>query len=229
MTRLLAGIDGCRSGWVATIGEAGNPASARLLHVTDLANFLGSVSFALVDMPIGFVSGPSSRDVEAEMRSLLKGKASSVFPTPCRMALAEEVYFDASFVNEQALGKRLPKQTFMLFPKMREIDSLVRLFGQTRLREGHPEVSFAEMARQPVLSKKREPVGQAERLELLNMQGLPATSLLSAWSKGKMSADDILDSAALWWSADRFISGRHITLPNRPSKDAVGLEMSVVA
>lgn len=226
---LLAGIDGCPTGWVATVAKAGNPALARLEHVTDLAAFMATVDFALIDMPIGFVSGPASRDVEVAMRAALKGKASSVFPTPCRMALAEQVYFDASFVNEQALGKRLPKQTFMLFPKMREIDALVQTYGQSRLREGHPEVSFATMAGGPVMSKKRQPVGQAERVLLLERQGLPAVALLAAMIKGKMAADDILDSAAMWWSADRFCSGRHITLPQVPSTDGVGLEMSVVA
>ncbi len=226
---LLAGIDGCPTGWVATVAMAESPASARLHHITDLAAFLQTVDFGLIDMPIGFASGPASRDVEPAMRAALKGKASSVFPTPCRMALSEQVYFDASFVNEQALGKRLPKQTFMLFPKMREIDALVRTLGQSRLREGHPEVSFAAMSGAPVLSRKRRPEGQADRVLLLERQGLPATALLSARIKGKMADDDILDSAALWWSANRFCAGRHITLPPSPSKDATGLEMSVIA
>lgn len=197
--------------------------------MTDLASFLDTGAFALIDTPIGFVPGPQSRDVEVAMRGYLKGKASSVFPTPCRMALAEQVYFDASFVNEQALGKRLPKQTFMLFPKMREIDAAVQRIGQFRLREGHPEVSFAAMAGAPVLSKKRQPAGQAERVQLLSGEGLPATSLLAAITRGKMTPDDILDAAAMWWSADRFVAGRHLTLPPVPTRDSVGLEMSVVA
>ncbi len=226
---LLAGIDGCPTGWAAVIAEAGNPASAQLLHVTDLSAFLDTVTFAVIDMPIGFTSGPHGRDVEVAMRGFLKGKTSSVFPTPCRMALSEEVYFDASFVNEQALGKRLPKQTFMLFPKMREIDTVVQRVGQSRLREGHPEVSFAAMAGAPVLSRKRRPDGQAEREQLLTAESIPATSLLAAMTRGRMAADDILDAAAMWWSADRFIDGRHITLPPTPSRDSVSLEMSVIA
>jgi predicted RNase H-like nuclease len=225
----LAGIDGCKSGWVAVVGDAGRPASVAIQHVTDLRGFLADIDFALIDMPIGFVSGPAPRDVEPAMRAVLVGKTSSVFPTPCRMALAEGVYHDASFVNEQALGKRLPKQTFMLFPKMREIDDLVRAFGQSRLREGHPEVSFAAMAGAPVLSKKRDQAGQSDRIRLLEAQGLPARTLLDGRLRGKMAADDILDAAALWWSADRFRRAQHRTLPPVPSQDAVGLEMSVIA
>ena len=225
----LAGIDGCKGGWVAVEAEAGRPSSARLTHVTDLAAFLAQTDFALVDMPIGFACGPASRDVETAMRAALRGKASSVFPTPCRMALAELVYADASFVNEQALGKRLPKQSFMLFPKMREIDTIVCALGQNRLREGHPEVSFAVMAGSSVLSWKREPQGMADRVALLEAQGLPARALLGGLIRGRMAADDILDAAALWWSAERFRRGKHETFPPVPSRDAVGLEMSVIA
>ena len=224
----LAGIDGCKSGWVAVLSEAGSPASARLAHAPDLAALLAQVDFALVDMPVGFVAGPEPRDVETAMRKALKGKTSSVFPTPCRMALAEPIYFDASHVNETVLGKRLPKQSFMLFPKMREVDALVRDLGQVRLREGHPEVSFAQMAGTPVLSRKRDAAGQAERIALLQARGLPALHLLAQAGRG-MGADDVLDAAALWWSADRFAQGQHITFPPVPSRDAVGLEMSVIA
>ncbi len=225
----LAGIDGCKSGWVAVVAEAGIPASARLAHVTDLATFLAETDFVVIDMPVGFVPGPASRDVEPAMRAVLKGKTSSVFPTPCRMALSEPTFPDASFVNEQALGKRLPKQTFMLFPKMREVDALVRNLGQARLREGHPEVSFARMAGAPVLSRKRETQGQEDRVGLLEKRGLPARALLGALVRGRMAADDVLDAAALWWSADRFARGAHETFPPVPSRDAVGLEMSVIA
>jgi 8-oxo-dGTP diphosphatase len=225
----LAGIDGCPTGWVAVVAEADNLASARLSHITDLRSFLPSIDFALVDMPIGFVSGPDSRDVEVAIRQGLKGKTSSVFPTPCREALAEFVYADASYLNEMALGKRLPKQSFMLFPKMREVDLLVRDLGQSCLREGHPEVSFAKMAGSPVLSKKRELEGQVARLVLLEGHGLPAQLLLRDLIKGKMAADDILDAAALLWSANRYLRGQHETYPPVPSRDAVGLEMSVIA
>jgi predicted RNase H-like nuclease len=225
----LAGIDGCSSGWVAVVAEAGALASARLTYVTDLRSFLADLDFALIDMPIGLVDGPDSRDVETSMRKRLKGKTSSVFPTPCRSALAEFVYSDASFINERNLGKRLPKQTFMLFPKMREVDQLARDIGQSRLHEGHPEVSFAAMAGSPVLSKKRETVGQFDRVALLESKGIPARQLVEKVMKGKMAVDDVLDAAALLWSADRFSRNSYEKFPPNPSRDSVGLEMSVIA
>jgi predicted RNase H-like nuclease len=225
----LAGIDGCKSGWVAVVADAGSPALAQMHFVTDLSTFLRNIDFAVIDMPIGLVPGPAPRDVEIALRADLKGKASSVFPTPCRSAFVETDYINASDVNEQALGKRLPKQTFMLFPKMREIDAVVRAHGQSRLREGHPEASFATMAGAPVISKKSLAEGRAERIALLEAEGLPARALLGGRIKAKMADDDILDAAALLWTADRFQRGLCKTFPPVPSKDAVGLEMSVIA
>lgn len=225
----LAGIDGTRSGWVAVVADAGMPASAQLSHVTDLESFVMTTDFAVIDMPIGFVSGPDGRNVETAMRAFLPGKSSSVFPTPCREALLEPVYHDASWVNERVLGKRLPKQTFMLFPKMREVDGVVRKLGQARLREGHPEVSFAAMAGSPVISRKREAIGQAERARLLTVEGVLVSDLMLGLERWMGSADDVLDAAALWWSANRFVRGAHLTLPPVPLRDPEGLEMSVIA
>lgn len=198
----LAGLDGC-------------PASR--------------VGFAAIDMPIGLVDGPAPRDVDHAMRARLKVKASSVFPTPARRALAEEVYFDASLVNAEALGKKLPQQTFILFPNLREMDPVVRAFGQDRLREGHPEVSFAGMAGDPVLSRKRQPDGQAERAALLERVGIPAGDLLGAPGPAGVAADDVLDAAAILWTAWRFRRGAHVTDRPVPSRDGTGLEMSVIA
>ncbi len=225
----LAGIDGCKTGWVAVEALAGEPASAKLAHASDLAALLKRVDFALVDMPIGFVSGPEGRDVEPAMRSALKGKASSVFPTPCRKALAELGYQAALAMHKEVTGKGLPKQTFALFVKMREADTLVRELGQSRLREGHPEVSFAAMAGGPVLSRKRDYPGMRERIALLEAEGLPAKALVEQLPRGKMATDDVLDAAALCWSADRFVRGIHTNFPPAPLRDEMGIEMSVVA
>lgn len=230
MTR-VAGIDGCRGGWVAVIADADRPQQAFLAHAHDILRLLRGegVDFALVDMPIGFVDGPEPRDVDTAMRSFLKGKASSVFPTPCRAALQAYDYWDASEINEKSLARRLPKQTFMLFPKMREVDEAVREIGQAHLREGHPEVSFAILNGSPVLTRKREKDGVADRTRLLAEAGIPSETLLKSLKRGAMAEDDILDAAALFWSAARFVRDSHITFPPNPSRDSVGLEMSVIA
>ncbi|MEI4473122.1 DUF429 domain-containing protein [Frigidibacter sp. MR17.24] len=228
----IAGIDGCKAGWIAVVAEEGRPETAAPRPVARVADLFAvtDVAFALVDIPIGFVDGPEPRDTEAAMRAFLKGKASSVFNTPCRAALIEEVYFDASYVNREKLGIGLSKQSFMLFPKMLEVDRFAERDCQTRLREGHPEVSFAEMnGRLPVLSRKRQPDGRADRIALLAAQGFDAEALAGQANANGCAVDDMLDATALLWSAMRFRREQHTTFPAQPQRDARGLEMSVIA
>jgi predicted RNase H-like nuclease len=163
------------------------------------------------------------------MRAVLPGKTSSVFNTPCREALMSDDYFEASDINERQLGVRLSKQTFAIFPKMRELDLLVRTHGQTVIREGHPEVSFAALNGGPVLSRKREADGQYDRLQLLDEAQLDALPIIKNRRSLGGGIDDILDATALLWSAMRWARGTHITYPPIPLRDSVGIEMSVIA
>lgn len=228
----LAGIDGCKGGWVAVVaGVDDTPACAvaRFSPTLDALFQAEGPDFAVIDMPVGFVSGPVPRDVEPALRARLPGKAASVFSTPCRQALAQPDYAAACAVNAQHLGRKLSRQIFGIFPKMREVDAALPRIGQHRLREGHPEVSFALMAGQPVRSPKRKPEGRAARLALLSDAGFRPEALLAARQDRLCQPDDLLDAAALLWSARRYARGEHQTLPPTPQRDSAGLEMSVIA
>ena len=228
----LAGIDGCKGGWVAVVAGADDaPGSAVAVFaptVTALFQAEGP-DFAVIDMPVGFVSGPAPRDVEPALRARLPGKASSVFSTPCRQALAASDYAEACAVNAQHLGRKLSRQSFGIFPKMRELDAALAVIGQGRLREGHPELSFALMAGQPVRSAKRNPEGRAARMALLSAAGFRPEALLASRKGSLCQPDDVLDAAALLWTARRHARAHHITIPPTPQRDSAGLEMSVIA
>ncbi len=228
----VAGVDGCRSGWIAVLVEGGEPASAHLAAAPRLDVLLDAErpDLAVVDMPIGLTSGPAARDVEAATRAVLKGKASSVFSTPCRQALSAASYAEAGALNRATLGKGLAKQTWALMRKIAEVDDVVRARGQGAVREGHPELSFVCLAGAPVLEPKRGSPGQDRRRRLLEEQGFPVGRLLAARPGGfRGGVDDGLDACALAWSALRVGRGDHVLLPPTPSRDAVGLEMSGVA
>lgn len=228
----IAGIDGCKAGWIAVVAEEDRPETAEPLFAPTVAGLFADAdpAFALIDMPISFVDGPAPRETEAAIRARLKGKASSVFPVPARAALAASDYHEASVVNRSRLGKGLTKQSFAIIPKMRDLDEAITAIGQTRLREGHPEVSFAAMnGGRAVLSRKRKPDGQAERIALLTAQGFDAAGLAAQAKANGCAVDDMLDATALLWSAMRFRRGHHNTYPAQPIRDARGLEMSVIA
>src|SRR5689334_14861307 len=157
---IIGGADGCRTGWVVCRRDADGSLDVRV--VKTLAEACEGLSVLAVDMPIGFVDVPRPpRICEVEARKLMPGKASSIFPTPCRPALACTTHAEANATSRK-LGIGINQQTFHLFPKMREVDALLR--GNRKLKrvvfEAHPELAFARMnGGNPVLSKKRQPEG----------------------------------------------------------------------
>ena len=108
--------------------------------------------------------------------------------------------------TSKKLGIGINQQTFHLFPKMREVDELLR--GNAKLKrviyEAHPELAFARMnGGKPVLSKKRQPEGYAERLKLLARHGFKTTvERLSGAAR-----DDILDAIAVCRTATLIAAG----------------------
>jgi predicted RNase H-like nuclease len=194
--------------------------------VKTLAEACEGLSILAVDMPIGFVDVPRPpRACEVEARKLLPGKASSVFPTPCRSVLACTTHAEAN-ATSKTFGIGINQQTFHLFPKMREVDALLR--GSARLKrvvfEAHPELAFARMnGGKPVLSKKRQPEGYAERLKLLARHGFRTkVDRLSGAAR-----DDILDAIAVCRTATLIASGQATRLGPARQRDSCGLPMNI--
>lgn len=221
---VVGGADGCRTGWVVCRRDVDGALDIRV--VKTLAEACEGLSILAVDMPIGFVDVPRPpRACEAEARKLLPGKASSVFPTPCRSVLACTTHAEAN-ATSKTLGIGINQQTFHLFPKMREVDALLR--GSAKLRrvvfEAHPELAFARMnGGKPVLSKKRQPEGYAERLKLLARHGFRTkVNRLSGAAR-----DDILDAIAVCRTATLIARGEAKRLGPARQRDSCGLPMNI--
>ncbi len=147
----LAGVDGCQGGWIVAIAST-EGADAPLIRVVprfaDL--FAGEIvlDFIAVDMPIGLsdrVQG-SGRGPEQAVRALLGDRQSSVFSIPARRAVEATDYWEACALALSASDppRKVSKQGFHLFPKIREIDGLLRSEPGLRARvfETHPELAF---------------------------------------------------------------------------------------
>jgi predicted RNase H-like nuclease len=221
---IVGGADGCRTGWVVCRRDEDGTLGIRV--VKTLAEACEGLSVLAVDMPIGLCDEPRpGRACEREARALMPGKASSVFPTPCRPALACTTHAEANATSRQ-LGVGLNQQTFHLFPKMREIDALMRGSAQLRriVREAHPELAFARMnGGRPVLAKKRQPDGFAERLKLLAKHGLK-------WKPQPISGaarDDVLDAMAVCRTAMLIADGTATRLGPARKRDRYGLPMNI--
>jgi predicted RNase H-like nuclease len=226
-----AGVDGCRGGWFVVLED--RTVRWRILpSLSEVMEWLPPRAVVGIDMPIGLPpKGGRACDLLARLR--LGPRRSAVFPAPVRPVLDAADYRDACRRRYRLEGRRMSLQAWNLVPKIRELDgALAAQPGlAARLREVHPELSFAELAGgRPMARPKRDPQGRAERQALLEAAFGAAPSEALAWRRGRAcKPDDVLDAFAALWSARRIRSGRAIRLPDPPDLDPLGLPMCIMA
>src|SRR5262249_36103904 len=144
-----------------------------------------------------------------------------VFPTPPRPLVHNIDYAEANAASRARYDRGLPRQTFHLFPKIREIDAIIDAGSQERVAEIHPECSFRALTGE-VLPPKRTLEGRQRRLEALE-------AVFGGIDTGQRGArpDDVLDAYAVLWSALRHRRGEAVTLGDG-AKDGRGLVMRIV-
>lgn len=229
----IAGVDGCRGGWLLIGKERNGELEPMIVDTSELFVMIPAFSVVAIDIPIGLPdNGP--REVDGFARRLLGSpRASSVFATPVRAALDADCYRDACARSEAACGSRLSKQGYAILPKIREVDELLRrspaLIG--RIREVHPEVSFYFLnGGRPMLHGKKCAAGRTERVELLqNHFGSAFERLRDVLPRSVVAADDIADALVALWSAERVAATKHETLRGPTAHDRFGLPMEMVA
>ncbi|MCG6118668.1 MAG: DUF429 domain-containing protein [Aquimonas sp.] len=228
----LIGVDGARSGWFAVwrLGRGfGFDLYARAQHL--VAAHMGADVIA-VDIPIG-LSDRDGRAPDALARKFVGGKrASSVFSAPVRGVLDAQTRAEASDRHRLIDSRGFGAQAFAILPKIREWDTLLRgdAHARDRVREVHPEVSFAAMnAGVGLVPSKRSDEGRALRVELLGRHfGQDAVEALVAQVPRRLAAaDDVVDALAALWSAERIQAGRAGSLPSPSAVDSTGLQMAI--
>jgi predicted RNase H-like nuclease len=231
----LAGIDGCRLGWICIFEElpTRHLASKIFPTVDDLAKHIAQLDVVAIDVPIGLTdSGP--RGCDAAARKMLGPKrASSVFPAPIRAALGAATYDDACTRSFDAQGKKLSKQAWAIYPKIRELDTLLRVQPELcgKVYEVHPEVSFcAWNAMEPIVEPKKSREGAAIRRQLIARHFGEAAfdTIRTRYKRKDVADDDIMDAVAALWTAERIASATHDSLPNQETKDSLGLPMRMI-
>ncbi|MCM0020016.1 MAG: DUF429 domain-containing protein [Tagaea sp.] len=185
-----------------------------------------------VDMPMGFseTAEPGGRACERAARKILgpAGRASCVFSAPSRAALAADDYAAALKRNRAGAGVGLSKQAYNLFPKMREVDALLRARPGAGVFESHPEIVFARLAGEPLHAPKKTTAGLRTRLTLLEKAGFRwLRDWLDQFPRKAVAPDDMLDAAALCLTALRRARGQADCLPEGAPKDRFGVEMAI--
>ena len=133
----IAGVDGCRAGWVVVRGsvEHSTGGSLRIDSIVVAPTIAplvqdASIDLVAIDMPIGLPDdGP--RECDRACRAALGPRRSSVFPTPVRSVLEAADYGDALDRSRRVTGVGLSVQAWNLVPRIAELDEFLGSLGGT--------------------------------------------------------------------------------------------------
>jgi predicted RNase H-like nuclease len=243
VTALVAGVDGCRGGWLCVTVDAasGDAQEAFVLARIEPLFARADVATIAVDIPIGVpdLASAGGRACDVALRRQLGARQSSVFAVPARAALGEDDFARAS---EAALAhseppRRVSRQCFHLFPKIREVDALMTPETQHRVIECHPEGAFWAMNGRMALAEPKKvksqpfPPGLGLRHLLLARSGFaPAFLAGQRFRPAIAGEDDFLDACACAWTARRVLRGEAVRFPDDdPPRDPRGLRMEIWA
>jgi predicted RNase H-like nuclease len=218
----VTGVDACARGWVAVTlgpGEDVRIAVAATLDGLPLTGVTG------IDMPLGLLAA-DWRDADVLARRALGRRGVTVFAIPPRPVWECESYAEAGGVCRELTGKSFSVQAWGLRGKIAEADAYRRRAAATpdgvRLYEVHPELAFAALAGAPLADSKHTPAGLAARRDLLARVGIDIPLRVAG-----AAADDLLDAAAVAWSARRIAAGQAVVLANQAQRADDGTEIAI--
>jgi predicted RNase H-like nuclease len=203
--RLVAGVDGCRAGWLVAFSEVDADGAMTRPELRVVPTFDAIFDMALdriaVDIPIGLldVLAAGGREADRAARRLLGPlRGTSVFSAPVRQVLIADPW---PAPMPPSLGLTL--QAWAITRKIREVDDALRArrgrLPSPLVIETHPEVVFFDLnGGRPVALPKRRSAGREARRALLERAGLWWPDLLPP---AGAKTDDLLDALACLWVA----------------------------
>jgi predicted RNase H-like nuclease len=224
---IVTGVDACKGGWTAvTLDATGARERARVrvrvgrtLGDLDLAGVTG------IDMPLGLL-GDGWRTADALARRALGARGVTVFAIPPRPVWDCVNYAAANATCRKLTGRGMSAQAWGLRARLLEADAFrADTFQADRvpLYEVHPELAFAALAGAPLAASKHSADGLAARRSLLAGAGIA----LQAGRVAGAAEDDVLDAAAVAWSAARIASGTAVVLTDPSQRADDGGEIAI--
>jgi predicted RNase H-like nuclease len=232
------GVDGCSAGWAVVSVNAEGAPEPTLSLARDLAQLVASGQVVAVDIPVGLperVTGPG-RAAEQAIRPHLGARQSSVFSMPARAAVYAGSFEEACRLALATSDppRKVSRQGFHLFPKVRELDGLLCAENQRSIFEVHAEMAFWRLnCEAPMPTAKRVKgvptrEGLGERITLLERHGFPAGWFDKPRPQG-LPLVDVVDAAAIALIARRCAAGIARPFPDPPDVDARGLRIAIWA
>jgi predicted RNase H-like nuclease len=238
----LAGVDGCPAGWLGVFVElmSGETRLRIVRRFTELLDAPEQAAVIAIDIPIGLPErvGAGGRTPERLVRPYLGERQSSVFSVPARAALTAPDYGEACALALATSDpqRKISRQLFMIAPKIREVDAVLRAnpAAVSRVREVHPELAFWRLNGERALDQPKKTKsrcyapGVALRRSLLIKAGFPSDLVHMRPPRGA-GEDDLLDALACAATARRIAGGRAQSFPDPPERDRFGLPIAIWA
>lgn len=223
----VAGVDGCRGGWVSfKVDPMSLATSVDLIDISCiLKNKPNDLAILAIDIPIGLLDG--SRACDKAARKLLgQPRGTSVFAAPCRASLSAKNHAAATAMNLQLTGTGLSQQAWGIASKIKQVDDAITPGCQKWVFEVHPEVSFSALAgERPMAHRKKTKAGVTERLDLLHAVFPDIERHLQNRPSG-VGKDDLLDAGVGAWTALRICKGEAQRVCD-PERDDKGLMTTI--
>ncbi len=223
----VLGADACRAGWVGiALSDEGVAAyvHAEIAGLVALAAAAEPLAMVGIDIPIGLADA-GLRQADLLARKAAGPRWASVFVTPVRAAVELDDYQQACDVNRQLAGCGISRQAFNLREKIIQVDRWLQQ-APFRVVEVHPELCFGELAGAPLADAKSTWAGATGRRELLAAEGIVLTGDLGLAGR-QVGVDDVLDAAAVAWTARRVAAGIARRLPAEPERFSDGVDCAI--
>jgi predicted RNase H-like nuclease len=207
------GIDVWRGRWLAAaLGSRSRPGFSVWSSLAECLAAHPEAAAVAVDIPIGLPDA-GRRRADTLASPALGPRRSSLFPCPPRAVLEVAGYHEALAIARARFGFGISRQSHALRERILEADGV----NDPRMFEGHPELSFARIAGEPLSRSKKSWDGQMSRRRLLGGVGIEIPDRLGG-DAGAAPADDVLDAAVLAWTARRIALGEAVPLPDPPEE-----------
>ncbi len=240
--RWVAGIDGCPAGWlVVFVALMSRETRLRILpRFAEILDAPENPAVIAIDIPIGLPEcvAAGGRTPERLVRRYLGGRQSSVFSVPSRPTLAAADYAEACAMAlaTSAPPRKISRQLFMIAPKIREVDAVLRSHppAVSRVHEVHPELAFWRLNGERALDQPKKIKGRcygpglALRRQLLIEAGY-ASEVVDTRPPRGAGEDDLLDALACAAIARRIAANRAQPFPDPPERDRFGLPIAIWA
>ena len=226
----LAGVDGCRSGWIVALAADWPCQTPAEIHFC--ADFTAVLALTkrcpavAVDMPIGLPDGATPRACDLEALQALGRQRSSIFLAPPRSTLGARDPQEFQNMHRELRGVGAGLPVWGIVPKMREVNLAIEANPglQKRIFEFHPELTWRRLSQGPSLAKKKTAAGLLDRIAVLNAKAGNWTSSKPYEIPGKPALDDVLDAISGLAAAHAFLTRPRTIAP----RNSHGIRMEIL-